>query len=220
MRSCRTALAILLVLFPCLAFAADYDVRNFANITTHMYRNGPNLTPVLVPGTSLFMGVHFRQTSRSAEPHPLLTVADSVVGPHRYMRLDVFGQGNASTPGAINFVAKTLGNSSGGTSVAGLSVGSAVTLNQWYAAGVLIEAKASGWKFTIFKQAHGGSIELSAGSLRAQAWLSTVSVRAARSGCRMNSLEDQTARGSLRAMKSSMSSMLGFNTQTGAAISP
>jgi len=146
---------------PSTARAVEHDIRRFEETKALMHRRGPDLGPLLRLGNSYFMGVHFRQTRRHAsEPHPLLTVADGAVGPHRYMRLEVFSQsGSSGTPNAINFVAKTEGRASGGDSVMGLSVGSAISLNQWYAAGVLVEPESSGWRITLFKQRHGGVIE-------------------------------------------------------------
>jgi len=147
---------------PGLAQAADYPVRNFTDIKSMMYRTGPNLSALLTTDNSFFMGVHFRQTGRSAEasePSPLLTIADSGVGPHRYMRLEI-GEPASSPSYAVEIESKSDGLAGGPDSI-NHNVGEAVTLDQWYAAGLLVAAKATGWEVTLYSQPHGGSLQTS-----------------------------------------------------------
>jgi len=142
-----TAIALSLIASP--SYAADYAVRDFQG-KAHLYRFGPDLVPALKGGTSFFMGVHIRQTSRgNVEPHVLLSLASSAVGNNRYLRL----QTKKST-GELEVQAYSRG--SGGTDLR-LAVGNPLELGAWYAVGVRVQPSADGWSFTVFQQKHGSS---------------------------------------------------------------
>ncbi|MCP5067061.1 MAG: hypothetical protein GY946_10895 [bacterium] len=146
------SILIVLLAFPLLggtASASEYDVRSFED-KAHLYRFGPDLVPVLEQSSSFFMGLHVRQHSRpSSEPPVLLSLASSTVGNNRYLRLQT-----KKPTGEIEVQAYSRG--SGGTDLR-LAVGDPLEFGTWYTAGVLVEASASGWTFTVFRQKHGSS---------------------------------------------------------------